>query len=969
MPRILPASCSAIAALFFVSVQAVAALSGPIKATKTISAFPLPPNNVNSLTVAGDGNGYGAATQGYLVRITPTGAFSVIHDFHGEAATTPNALTLGKDGNLYGILSSNGSIFKSDLTGKITILATLGAAAQPISVFQAADGNLYGITFAAGSANQGSLFKVTPTGQLSIIHNFAGDAAGYQPTNLIETTPNVFYGVCRSSSYGSRAIFRLTADGAFTIVHDFSGTNDSFAANLVFAGDGNVYGSYEHFDGGYSIFRLTPSGELTPITSFAYDHAINYMVLGGDGNLYATTGYGVSGNREGGISRITVSGQVTLLHAFTGQDDGGNPTHIAVGPNQVFYGVTAQGSAANHGTIYRIDSAGQFATLVRLGAIGEGYSPNGGFFQANDGSFYGATDLGGSGGYGTIYRIAPSGDRATLHEFAADTGAPTLLVLGKDGQLYGACSRINGLDSLFRLATSGAFTLLHTFPFGEAGVQVTALVASQDGNIYGIATSPSTLSNPKYGSFFRIAPAGTFNVVKVFDQNLGSPVGLVETKDGKLYGLGSGSNGQVLFQIAADGATTVVHSFSGDPIRGNFGALVVGADGNLYGTMSGILTETSHGTNVVNGGLWRCSPAGTFALLHTFDNVDGLFYPSLLVATENGDLYGLVGVRGLVGGRAIYRFTAGGVFEPLYTIDQGVRGLIEGTDKNLYGTVGFGGPFGGGTLFKFVFGSPSAVNLATRMKVGTGNNVSIGGFIITGNGPKKVLLRGIGPSLSLAGKLDDPMLDLHDASGAVIGRNDNWRVTQPGGVVSGDQSAEIKASGLAPTDDLESALIASLSPGNYTAVVSGTQNTSGIGVVEIYDLDLEASANLANISTRGFADTGDNVLIGGFITNGSSYGRSRLVVRALGPSLAQFGISNPLNDPSLAIYDQNGGQIATNDNWQDGNQPEIVSYGLAPNDPHEAALYLSVAAGNYTAVVTGSNGATGVALVETYNLP
>ena len=254
------------------------------------------------------------------------------------------------------------------------------------------------------------------------------------------------------------------------------------------------------------------------------------------------------------------------------------------------------------------------------------------------------------------------------------------------------------------------------------------------------------------------------------------------------------------------------------------------------------------------------------------------------------------------------------------------------------------------------------------MQVGTGDNVAIGGFIINGNSPKKVMLRGIGPSLPLAGKLNDPMLELHNSAGQIIGRNDNWRVSQIGGVVTADQSADIKASGLAPSDDHETALIATLSPGSYTAVVSGTQNTSGIGEVEIYDLDIEANAVLANISTRGFVDGGDNVVIGGFITDGSTYGRSKVIVRALGPSLAQFGIANPLNNPFVTVYDQNGNYVAANDNWQDPNEPEITSYGLAPKDPREAALYLSLPGGNYTAVVTG-NGETGIAIIETYNLP
>jgi len=213
------------------------------------------------------------------------------------------------------------------------------------------------------------------------------------------------------------------------------------------------------------------------------------------------------------------------------------------------------------------------------------------------------------------------------------------------------------------------------------------------------------------------------------------------------------------------------------------------------------------------------------------------------------------------------------------------------------------------------------------------------------------------------------MLELHDSSGAIIGRNDNWRTSQTGGVVSGDQSPQIKASGLAPTDDREAALIASLPPGSYTAVVSGSQDATGIGLIEIYDLDIEADAQLANISTRGFTDTGDNVLIGGFIVDGSSYSRSKVIVRALGPSLSPFGIPNLLQDPSLSVYDQNGNRQAFNGDWQNGNQPEIIAAGLAPKDVREAAVYVVLAAGNYTALVSGQDGGIGVALVETYNLP
>jgi uncharacterized repeat protein (TIGR03803 family) len=963
LPRLTSICGLVLSAPFFVAPATMAAPSGPIKTTKTVSAFLRPPNNLNSLVVAGDGNLYGTSTnQGFLVRVTPNGAYTVIHDFFVESGGTATLLTLGKDGNLYGILSNNFAIFKSDLAGNITVIAPLGTATRPASLIQASDGNFYGTTV-GGTASPSLVFKVTPAGQVTILHSFAGDAAG-DATELIETTPGVFYGLFGPSPSATK-IFRITADGAFSVAHAFAANTDSNARHLVFAGDGNVYGSYSRHDGqttAYSIFRLTPEGDFAPITDFGGTNFVGDVVLGGDGNLYATT-VAFSGEPDGAISRITLTGQVTLLHGFTGQDDGAGPSQLAAGPNQVF-GVTGRGSVAQAGTVYRVDSAGQFTTLVRLGTVGETYYPNGAFFQTDDGDFYGATVSGGSGGYGSIYHVASSGERTTLHEFAGDTGSPKFLVLGQDGRLYGATSGIAGNDSLFRLETSGSFTILHQFSSGDDGTQVTGLVASQDGNVYGLANPPFSQSSPKYGSFFRITPAGTFNVVRAFDQNLGTPGGLVETKDGKLYGLGAAANSRVLFQIATDGAATIVHSFAGDPIGGTAVALVAGADGNLYGAMTGTILESGHGIAVLsNGGVWRCSPTGSFTVLHKFDNADGLFSPTLLLPTANGDVYGLVN------GSVFYRVTANGVFEPLYKFYLGMTGLIQGKDGNLYGTAGAGGALRGGELFKIVFGNPSAVNLATRMKVGTGDDVSIGGFIVTGNVPRKVLLRGIGASLSVAGKLEDPMLELHDASGAIIGRNNDWRITQTGGVITGDQSAAIKASGLAPSDDREAALIATLSPGNYTAVVSGTQNTTGIAVVEIYDLDAEASANLANLSTRGFAGSGDNVLIGGFITDGSSYGRSKLILRVLGPSLAQFGISNRLSDPSLAIYDSNGTQFAANDNWEDGQQPEITSYRLAPGNRLEPALYVSLAGGNYTAVVTSSDGTMGVALIETYNLP
>jgi hypothetical protein len=249
-------------------------------------------------------------------------------------------------------------------------------------------------------------------------------------------------------------------------------------------------------------------------------------------------------------------------------------------------------------------------------------------------------------------------------------------------------------------------------------------------------------------------------------------------------------------------------------------------------------------------------------------------------------------------------------------------------------------------------------NISTRVFVQTGDNVIIGGLIITGSGQKTVAVRAIGPSLPVQGALSDPVLELHDASGALIATNDNWRTSQ---------QAAIIAAGLAPGDDRDSALIATLDTGNYTATVRGASNATGVAIVEIYDLDPGTpTARLGNISTRGHVLTVDNVMIGGFIITGT--GQKNVIVRAIGPSLTQQGITNPLLDPTLELHDGSGAVIAFDDNWRDSQQTEIQATGLAPSDDRESAIFRTLSPGNYTAIVRGKNITIGVALVEVYGL-
>jgi hypothetical protein len=241
----------------------------------------------------------------------------------------------------------------------------------------------------------------------------------------------------------------------------------------------------------------------------------------------------------------------------------------------------------------------------------------------------------------------------------------------------------------------------------------------------------------------------------------------------------------------------------------------------------------------------------------------------------------------------------------------------------------------------------------------------IGGVIIRGNASKPVVFRALGPSLTssqvpASDVLADPVLSLHGPNGELITRNDNWK---------DDQRPLIEGTIYQPTDDRESVIVATLPPASYTAIVMGKDRTTGIGVVEVYDNDPMVDSALANISTRGFVVNGDDTIIGGFILGEPNEGPRRLVVRALGPSLATFGIANVLQDPVLELRDQHGAVILANDDWQQSQQPEITASGLAPSDTRESAIAATLPMGRYFAIVQGKQGATGVAIVEIYSLP
>lgn len=366
--------------------------------------------------------------------------------------------------------------------------------------------------------------------------------------------------------------------------------------------------------------------------------------------------------------------------------------------------------------------------------------------------------------------------------------------------------------------------------------------------------------------------------------------------------------------------------------------------------------------------------SGTFSLVETFQSgfsrtltgstpftvisADQVSFPQFTVASSDGYAYTVkpftLARRGTQYGGAITLVDG----DPLTTWTDYASWVLEITDlndANLNGIPDFSdvitGPLTGHPL-----------NISTRLKVLTGDNVSIAGFIVTGTGPKKVLVRGIGPSLAAANISDflaDPTLELHSGS-AIIATNNDWKDTQ---------QAEIEATTIPPTKDREAAIVMTLNPGAYTAILAGKNGSSGVGLIEIYDLDQSAQSKLANISTRGFVNLGENVMIGGFIIGGLNGGSGKMVVRAIGPSLTALGVAGALQDPSLEIYDSNGTTVTNNNNWRDSQASEITATGLAPSDERESAVVITLPSGAYTTVVRGVNNMVGVGLVEAYNVP
>ena len=397
--------------------------------------------------------------------------------------------------------------------------------------------------------------------------------------------------------------------------------------------------------------------------------------------------------------------------------------------------------------------------------------------------------------------------------------------------------------------------------------------------------------------------------------------------------------------------------------------------GGPFTVKSCIVAQNLFGTGT--GDIVGAFDSAGFNLIGTVDGGTGFVQPTDMTGSDDSPLIpmfdpipGLLGFHGgptrtvslQMGSPAIDRGTSEGLTGHLTTDQRGSGFFRTLDDQAIPNAVGGDGTDIGALEIQPEGSTPTPPpdtptkigNISTRLKVETGDDVLIGGFIITGTQSKNVVLRALGPSLPVSGALANPYLELHNSAGTIIASNDNWRDTQ---------EAAIEATGIAPTNDAESAIFTTLAPGNYTAIVGLAAGATGIGLVEVYDLDGPEGSTFANLSTRGLVETGDNVMIGGFIIVGGD--SINILIRGLGPSLPLTGT---LLDPTLELYDADGALIASNDNWRDTQEAEIEATGIPPPNDAEPAIVETLSIGAYTAILSGKTGATGIALVELYQL-
>lgn len=571
-----------------------------------------PDGNFYGMTYGGGANGVGT-----IFKMTAAGVYTTIHSFNKttEGGNSYSSLTLGKDGNLYGVTYGGGTfnygtIFKCTTTGTFTVLhhfnATPDGANCQSDLTQATDGNFYGNCYNGGANGSGTIFKITPAGVYTVLRALTWTTDGSNPLgNLYQHSDGFLYGTTvGAGANGNGVFFKISTSGApYTVLHSFSDATEGSApkSGVVKGSDGNLYGTASAggtFTYG-TTYKITTSGALTPLAQFHGASLGNTpyesLVKGNDSAYYGTTSSGGAyGN--GTVFKIC-GGKATVLHSFNRPLEGGAPKGSLIqASNGAFYGITAEGASTSYGTIFKITAAGAFSVMHTFNGPTEGGNTQGSLIQATDGFLYGMTNSGGPNGGGTIFKMSLTGTFTVLHAFvpATEGGNPEgSLIQATDSSFYGIAT--NGAK-IFRMTPAGAYTVLRTLVSGTDGSSpVGSLVQASNGKLYGTAAYGGSYG---YGTIFSITTTGTFQTLKHINGTTDgkTPKGnLVQAADGNFYGmtsLGGTNNEGVIFKITPAGTYTVLKNFDMDIDGGNpYGSLIIAPVNNLVANPQSISTN------------------------------------------------------------------------------------------------------------------------------------------------------------------------------------------------------------------------------------------------------------------------------------------------------------------------------------------------------------------------------------------
>ena len=869
-----------------------------------------------------------------------------------------------------------------------------------------------------------SIRKITPTGQVTTLAGQPGffnggfaDGVGpmarfYNPTGVaVDDVGDVYV-----ADTGNNRIRKITPFGMVTTIaggHEGSQDGPAMTAGFYYPGgvardkNGNLFvaDTLNH-----TIRKITPDGMVTTLAgkpgilgsvdgvgSAALFAQPNGVTLDSAGNLY------VSDTNNFAIRKVTSDGVVSTVAGMlrvSGFADGAGTNARFDLPFNAAFDVAGNLFVADGGNsvIRKIDPSGNVTTVAG--------SPGG--FGATDGSgssarfrfphgvvFNTAGDLFISDWENwSIRRMTPAGEVTTFVGQPGDAGygdgtgsaakfaAPSDVAVDEAGNVYVADA---GNRVIRKITPGGVVSTLAGMPKvtgTQDGYRSEArfdwpqgIAVDKAGNVYVADTTKETIRkitpDGMVSTFAGLAATGGDADGVGSAARFRGPEGLAVDGAGNVYVIDS--HNYTLRKITPGGEVTTVAGKRGNGATNMFNephSVAIDPLGNVFVGDGPRVCKVSE-----NGIISTYAGSSSF-----FGNQDGSALdarftgPLRIAADRSGDLY--------VCDVSSYRVRKISTNGMVTTLGGSTQGNAVGAGKEAFfdRLTGLAVNSAGAVYVVDTYNStirigvpspapPQLANISTRLQIENGDYTMIAGFIVTGNKYKTVMIRALGRSLTnfnISGALSDPTLELYDDSGALIASNDNWNATQIGGYIGRQQNYDIAQSGLAPTDQLESAIEMALPAGAYTAVVRGKGGTTGVSVIEIYDFDSGRDTKMANISTRGFVQTDDKVMIGGTIIHGSA--PTNVLIRAIGPSLASAGISTPLLDPMLELHDGNGVSIASNDDWRASQESEIAGTGIPPPNERESAIFVTLSPGSYTAVVRGQNNSTGIALVEVYQL-